>query len=97
MSCEASIYDGTKVLKARHTSQGCARASLALGWLVSGLWPCCTMKFRTGSGAGDLRSLMILSRCHAKAGSGAERALPEGGIIPPLLVRRDLLNVVFIP
>ena len=30
-------------------SQGCARASLALGWLVQGLWPSCKMKFRTGS------------------------------------------------
>ena len=24
---------------------------VALGWLVSGLWPCCKIKFRTGSRA----------------------------------------------
>ena len=33
----------------------------------------------------SVRSPMILLRCHAGAGSGAERPLPEGGIIPPLL------------
>ena len=47
--------------------QGCARASLALGWLAPGLWPDGAMKFRTDSKHGDsemffFRVLSCLSR-----------------------------------
>ena len=43
----------------------------------------------------SVRSPMILLRSPAGAGSGAERPLPEGGIIPPLLAHAAIRGLSF--